>query len=112
MSEKKGRTPRNYSGLEPPGKQIRDLLPSILEGFEKRVVHSPDELLLAWPKLVGEKIAPMAQAVSCSSGTLVVKVANATLYSLLMQHEKERLLKQIQIQFPHLQIKKILFRMG
>ncbi|MBM3191488.1 MAG: DUF721 domain-containing protein [Chlamydiae bacterium] len=107
-----GRVPRNYEGLQPTGKQIKDLLGSVLQQVEKCVQDRPDELIGAWPSMVGEKMASMTQAVSFVEGTFLVKVHNATLYSLLSQHERPRLLKQMQEKFPHLKVKKITFRMG
>lgn len=109
---KKGRVPRNYEGLEPTGRQIKDLLVPILTQVEQFAEDRPDELIRAWPQLVGEKIASMTKAVAYEGGAFVVKVQNSTLYSLLSQHEKPRLLKKIQEDFPHLKVKKILFRMG
>lgn len=107
-----GRVPKYYEGLEPTGRQIKDLLVPILSQVERFAQDQPGELIKAWPKLVGEKVASMTKAISCENGTFLVKVQNATLYSLLSGHEKPRLLKQIQETFPHLKIKKILFRMG
>jgi predicted nucleic acid-binding Zn ribbon protein len=112
MNYKIGRVPKNYEGSEPTGRQIKDLLVPILHQVEKFVEDKSSELLEGWPKLVGEKIASMTKAVSCENGVFLVKVQNSTLYSLLSDHEKPRLLKQIQETFPHLKIKKILFRMG
>lgn len=112
VNYKIGRVPKNYEGLQPTGRHIKDLLIPILNQVEKFAQDKPSELIEAWPKLVGEKVASMTSAVSCDNGTFLVKVQNATLYSLLSGHEKPRLLKQIQETFPHLKIKKILFRMG
>jgi hypothetical protein len=106
------RVPKNYQGLQPTGRQIKDLLGPILSQMDQLADDKPHELIEAWPELVGEKIASMTQAVSYSKGTFLVKVNNATLYSLLVQHEKHRLLQLIQERFLHLQVRNLLFRMG
>jgi hypothetical protein len=107
-----GRIPKNYQGAQPTGRLIKDLLAPILEQVENSSHDKPEELIKAWPEMVGDKIASMTQAVSYMEGTLLVKVQNSTLYSLLSLHEKPRLLKKMQETFPHLKVKKITFRMG
>jgi hypothetical protein len=107
-----GRIPKNYQGAQPTGRLIKDLLAPILEQVENSTQDRPQELLKAWKEMVGDKISTMTQAVSYMDGTLLVKVENSTLYSLLSLHEKPRLLKQMQEAFPHLKVKKITFRMG
>lgn len=109
---KLARVPKNYQGLHPTGRQIKDLLAPILDEMNQFAENRPHELMEAWPSLVGEKIAAMTKAVSYTKGTLLVKVENATLYSLLVQHEKQRLLHCMQAAFPHLKVKNLLFRMG
>ena len=103
------RTPRNYNGTNLPGKKIGDLLPEILAGIEKRTGDDREAVYRLWYALIGEKMAPLTQAVSLKDGVLTVKVKSATLYSLLCQHEKPRLLKGLQEKFP---IQNILFRVG
>lgn len=112
MSYKIGRVPKNYEGLQPTGREIKDLLDPILDQVEKVTNDKPGKLLDAWPEIVGEKVAHMTRAVSLENGVFLVKVHNSTLYSLLELHEKSRLLNMIQSAFPHLKIRKILFRMG
>jgi len=106
------RIPKNYQGQDPTGRQIKDLLVPILGQLSQCVEDNPQELLKAWPQLVGEKIASMTHAVSVNQGIFLVKVDNATLYSLLVQHERQRLLKKIQEMFPQLKVRSLLFRMG
>lgn len=112
MSYKIARVPKNYQGLEPTGRQIKDLLVPILEEVHQVVQHSPNQLIEAWPTIVGEKVASMTKAVSIEGGVFLIKVQNSTLYSLLSQHEKPRLLKIIQETFPTLKIRNIVFRIG
>lgn len=72
----------------------------------------PGLVLAAWPGLVGPQVASMTQAVQFHEGILRVKVHNSPLYSLLTQHEKQRLLRNLRAQFPKVEIKNILFRIG
>lgn len=106
------RTPWHYDGTEPTAKPISSLLPGLLNRIGSSYKERGDIILAAWPLLVGEKIAPMTQAVSFKEGVLSVKVKNSTLYSLLVRHERPRLLKSLQEKFPHVAIHNIAFRMG
>lgn len=93
-------------------KQSRDLLPKVLGKIGNVYRDRPDLILAAWPQIIGEKLAPMAKAVAFDKGLLIVKVGNSTLYSLLAQHERGRLLKSLREKFPSVEIKNIHFRMG
>jgi hypothetical protein len=107
-----GRTPRNYAGIQSPGKSLSALLPEALRRIGDNYGDRPDLILLAWPKIIGEKLAPMTHAVSFDAGVLTVKVDNSTLYSLLSQHEKAKLLERLRAQFPKITIRNIIFRIG
>jgi hypothetical protein len=93
-------------------KQMKDLLPKVLGKIGAVHRDRPDLILAAWPHLIGEKLAPMTKAVQFESGILVVNVSNSTLYSLLAQHERKRLLTGLRKKFPSVEIKNIHFRMG
>lgn len=95
---------------EPTGKLLRDLLPEVLGRIGERVQERPDLVLAGWREAVGEKLFPMARAVSFEAGVLTVKVKNSTVLSLLVQHEKQRLLKQLQEKFPNAGVRNIVFR--
>jgi hypothetical protein len=112
MGRDLSRTPRGYDDVEPTGKEISELLPEWLAKIGSRFQDRPDLILLAWPEIIGEKLAPMTQAVSFVNGVLTVKVKNSSLYSLLVQHEKKKLLKQLQMRFPAVMIRNIIFRLG
>lgn len=91
---------------------MKDLLPKVLN--EINMIHRdrPDLILAAWPQIIGDKLAAMTKAVGFENGILVVKVSNSTLYSLLSQHERGRLLKKLREQFPGAGVKNIHFRIG
>lgn len=66
----------------------------------------------AWPALVGPQVAGMSQPISFVEGELIVKVGNASLYALLCQVERPRLLKALRERFPQTRIDRLTFRMG
>jgi len=72
----------------------------------------PDLILAAWPSIIGERLAPMTKTVSFVDGVLTIKVRNSSLLSLLAQHEKPRLLKELRKKFPSAAIRNIRFHIG
>ena len=99
-------------GSEPTNKHLKDLLPQVLRSIGAVHRDRPDLILAAWPQIIGEKLASMTKAVSFDKGVLSVKVSNSTLYSLLSQHERGRLIKCLREKFPSVEIKNIHFRIG
>lgn len=99
-------------GSELTNKQLKDLLPKVLGSIGALHRDRPDLILAAWPQVIGEKLASMTKAVSFDKGVLWVKVSNSTLYSLLSQHERGRLIKCLREKFPSVEIKNIHFRIG
>ena len=106
------RTPRNYDGTDLTVKELSQILPSALEKMGANFKMRPDLVLAAWPELIGEKLLPMTQAISFIDGILTVKVKNSSLYSLLTQHEKPKLIKALQAKFPSVMIRNIVFKLG
>lgn len=103
---------RYYDGPIPTTRHISQVLPSVLRDISQNFHDRSDLILAAWPEVVGEKLAPMTQALSFREGFLVVKVKNSTLYSLLSQSDKPRLIQNLRQKFPHVTIKSIVFQMG
>lgn len=93
-------------------KNIRHILPGVLKKIGKRYEERPDLILAAWPLLVGERIASMTKASSFVDGILTIKVKNSSLLSLLTQHERPRLLRELRAQFSSAKIRNIRFRIG
>ena len=94
----------------PSGKKIADLLPDILAGIGSQVGnHQGEAIFHFWCFVLGEKMASFTEMVSFKNGILTIKVKSATLYALLRQHEKGRLLKELQKKF---QVNDIVFRIG
>lgn len=106
------RTPKNYDGTHVTTHRIADLLPQVLSNISEVHRDRPDLVLAAWPEVIGEKLASMTKAVSFCDGVLVVKVKNSTLYSLLSQHDRLRILRNLQIKFPSVTFKNVVFRIG
>ncbi len=103
---------RRFDSTQPTGKRLKDLLPELLSQISKTYEERPDLILALWPEVIGEKLAPMTRAHSFREGVLTVIVKNSALYSLLVQHEKTRLLKRLQERFPSSGIRNIIFRVG
>ena len=93
-------------------KHLKDLLPSALRTIDSRRSERPDLILEGWSEIIEEKWRSMTQAVSFEKGVLMVKVKNAALYSVLVQHEKPKLLRKLQEKFPEAALNNIVFRIG
>lgn len=106
------RTPRNYDGAASTTRQLSDVIPHVLEKINDQFIDRPDLVLAAWPDIIGPRLAPMTQAVSFQHGILTVKVKSSTLYNLLCQSDKHKLLHALCLKFPKTEIKRILFRIG
>jgi hypothetical protein len=102
----------NKSIIQSTHRHIKDLLPPLLESLSEKMEQKPDLVMAAWPEIVGKRIAAMTKAVSYESGVLRVLVNNSTLYSLLVEHEKVRLLGKLKKRFPSLPIRNIFFKVG
>ncbi|MBS0616502.1 MAG: DUF721 domain-containing protein [Verrucomicrobia bacterium] len=93
-------------------KKLQALLPGFLEQLTKKQSQRPHLILAVWPEMIGDKLAPMTQAVLFDKGVLHIKVKNSTLLSLLVQHERPRLLAALRRKFPSVEIHNITFRLG
>lgn len=103
------RTKRHFDGISPTGKKISDLLPQVLADIGRKTGVTQEAVFELWFSLMGEKMAPLTQPISLKNGVLTIKVKSATLYALLCQHEKTRLLNALQAKF---QIQDVVFRIG
>lgn len=106
------RTPKNYDGTKRTAKSLHEVLPGVLHQVQRTYQDRPDLVLASWPDIIGVELSAMAQAVGFVDGVLTVKVKNSTLYSLLNQHEKPRILKKLKQRFPSIEIKTVMFRIG
>lgn len=112
MKEKGRRRPLGYDGCSRTSKLTSELLTEALQEIRQKVSDRPDLVLAEWPQVIGPKLAPMTEAISFTEGILRVKVKNSTLYSLLSQREKERLLASFRNRFPRTAFFDIVFRMS
>jgi Dna[CI] antecedent, DciA len=92
--------------------ELKTLLPSLLRKMEKLQQDRPQQIIDAWPKVVGEKWALLSKAASFVDGILIVKVKNSTVLSQLVQYEKQKILKSLREKFPSHTIHEIRFCMG
>jgi hypothetical protein len=106
------RTLKNFDGTNPTGKSIDRLLETILSDLSKQAGRQGSEVVRAWGDVLGPKFAKLTEATGMQDGILTVKVKSSTLYSLLRQHEKPRLLARLQELFPLAGIRDIVFRVG
>jgi hypothetical protein len=106
------RTPKNYDGTGVTTHRMSDMLAKVLRGFDQKFHDGGEKILLAWPEVIGTRLAPMTQAVSFVDGVLLVKVKNSTLHSLLSQNDKMKILSNLRQKFPQYSIRNIVFRIG
>lgn len=106
------RTPKNYDGTGVTTRRIGEVFPSVLAGIGGAFKDRPDLILASWPEIIGSKLAPMTQAESFKDGVLVVRVKNSTLYSLLNQYEKPKVLAKLRQKYPRVTITNVIFRIG
>lgn len=112
MKKRFRRTPRAYDGVGRTSHRLHEVLPVILHNIGEIYKERGDLVLAAWPEVIGQKLAKMTEATAFDSGILYVKVRNSTLYSLLSQNDKPRILKSLRGKFPSTKIRNIVFRMG
>ena len=103
------RTRKGFNGTMPTGKKIGDLLPEILQKIVKKEGPSHEAVFAFWYSLIGVKMGKLTQPISLKNRVLTIKVKSATLYALLCQYEKPRLLEAIQAKF---QVEDLVFRIG
>jgi hypothetical protein len=103
------RTPKNYDGTAKTSKSLSDLLPHALKDIRAKAVQPAEEIFLYWRELIGDKIGLLTEPISFLDGVLVVKVKSQALYALLCQHERPRLLRQLQNKFS---VRGLTFKIG
>lgn len=97
---------------ESNAKELKNMLPGLIQKMQKMRSDSPHHIISAWPSIIGEKWAPMTKATAFHDGILTVKVKNSTSLSHLSLYEKPRLLKALNEKFPHIAIQEIRFCIG
>lgn len=104
------RTPKNYNGVEPVAKNIGTLALNLVEDLGKKIDLPIENLVAIWKEAIGDKFFPLTKVVSLVEGVLTVKVKGATLFSLLSQYEKTRLLSVLQSKVSKDTVRKLVFR--
>lgn len=95
-----------------PHRHLKDLLEPFLEKVKTQADARPDLILKAWYEMIDPKWHGMTEASSFEKGTVMIKVKNVSLYSVLVQQEGDKLLKKLQAKFPESGIKKLKFCIG
>jgi hypothetical protein len=106
------RTPKGYNGPLLTTHHAGDVAAEVMIDIAAAAGANPTMVLATWPSLIGHRLAAMTEAVSFLNGVLLVRVKNSTLYSLLSQREKPRLLAALRKQLPNTTICDIVFRMS
>lgn len=106
------RTPKNYDGPLVTTHHASDVAPAVLRGIAGALQERPDLVIAAWKTVIGSNLMAMTEAISFTSGVLVVRVRNSTLYSLLSQRDKSRLLANLRRHLPNTTIHDLVFRMS
>lgn len=91
---------------------LGSVLSKVLTKINIQQKARPDLLLAFWPQIVGPTIASLTKAESFYEGLLTVKVKNSTLYSLLVQDEKPKILIAMRKKFPNVTLSDIKFKIG
>jgi hypothetical protein len=111
-NKKHKRTPKGYDGTKPTGHSLCDVLSISAANIEVQENDRPNQVVSAWPEIIGERFASMTQAVKFENRILFVNVSNSTLHSLLSQNDKQRVLNLLKEKFPNQEIRDIIFRIG
>ena len=107
------RTPFGYDGSKLTTKKMDELLPFVLEKVQAKYLANPELLILSWPKIIGEKLAPMTRVIKFENKVLYVAVKSATLLSLLhTSNDKHKILQVIKSTLPGIVCENIVFRIG
>ncbi len=96
MSKRYQRTPRNFDGTKATSHPIAEIMSHMLVEIDEKTKNRVQNIEVHWKEVIGEKIAPMTEVLSLDRGVLIVGVKSSTLYSLLCQHERPRLLAELQ----------------
>ena len=102
---------RNYKFFSSSFRRADTILPKVLGEIEKKYKSRPEKIEEVWAEILGEKLAPFTKVISWEDGILIVQVKGSTLYSLLHQYEKGRILKILQKRFSKETIRKMVLRL-
>lgn len=81
-----------------------------LRGFAR--VRGDEELHAAWKAVAGDELAKQARPIQVVKGTLSISVEGAALLNELVAFQSAELLGRMQKQFPHLNVKRLKFRLS
>lgn len=91
---------------KPVGDVLKKILPKL--GLDQQVRQN--ELVTAWPEIVGKVVAKHARPVSLRDGILTVGVDNSMWLSELSRYQKPLLLRKVRDHLGKTAVKDVLFR--
>ena len=103
------RTAKSYDGVPFPVHRIDQILPELLTKIAHKRALPLEKISSLWSSLLGKELASFTKVLSFSEGILLIEVQSSTLFSLLNQQEKPRLLQELQQRFS---IHDLRFRVG
>ena len=93
-------------------KIVKDFLPHLLQDIKNNYLNNPNLIIEYWPKIIGNRLAPMTKVITFENNILYVSVKSSTLFSILSLNEKGKILKLLQEKFSKDIIKNIIFKIG
>ncbi len=94
----------------PAGKEVKNLLSSVLKKIDTRQKINISQIRNTWSELIGEKYSAMTEVISFDDGVLTIKINSAPLFSILKAEQKTKLESEMRKRIPALKLKKLNFR--
>lgn len=82
----------------------------LLRGYAR--IRGDEELHAAWKSIAGDDLAKRAKPMQIVKGTLSVSVEGAALMNELVSFQQAELLSLLKQQFPHLNVRRLKFRLS
>jgi hypothetical protein len=101
---------RFFNPRNPTHKPIQKVLPKIFKNMNRVYKVEGQDVVAAFIEVIGDKWASMCQVQNFIHDILYVKVHHATLYSILVQENRDELLNKLRRKVPTVKINKIVLR--
>ncbi len=92
--------------------KIGDLLPGILRGLKPRRRAILEKVRLAWPEIVGEKVAARSRVTSLNEGILRIEFESAPVKQHLATFRNVEILETLKRRFPEAAFRGIRYAVG
>ena len=104
---------RDFDGGSGTNTLIGDVCRHVLDKLIVQQKQHPEEVLAAWPSLVGEPFSAYSRAEAFTDGLLRVVVHNSAVLAQLAQaYRRAQLLNAVRQRFPSILIRDLLLRIG